>query len=812
MLRHFCLGLLLLSLYTAPLSAQFEPHEATVGVPYTFDYGAGLSDIPPFEDGFEFSYSFTVDGGTAPPGLTLKPSGLLSGTPTTAGSYTFSIRWTFFIRVDGQSYNFSQSFPVVLVVAGGTGSRVFVEPAGLSFSSTVGAAGTTQYLNVVNQSATPRPFTATASVTSGGAWLSIAGGAGDAPAFGQGTIAVSTSPSGLAAGTYFGRIEVVVSGTPTPFSVPVVLTVSSAQQKLLLSQTGLTFRASAGGGAPPAQSFSVLNEGANPIDWTVTASTLSGGAAWLSATPAGGRSDTSSAPAVQVRINPAGLAAGDYYGQVRVSAPNVPNSPQSVSVVLTVLPANVTLDPEISPTGLIFVGQAGGANPAARTVSVTNLGSTPLSFSTTAIYEQGSNWLSTPARGGTIAGGQTANISVQAAIGTLAAGVYRGEFDIRFTESGLTRRIDVVLVVVPRASSAIKTDGRFADGCAPARLIPVFTRLGASFSATGAWPTAIEVTAVDDCGTAMTSGAVAVSFSNGDPVIALTNLRDGRWTGTWQPRNATGTPVTVIATALQAGPPRIEGKATIGGNVAANTSAPAINESGAVSAFSFVKRGPLAPGSFAAIYGTHLSQGLTISPGSVFETDLNGTQALLGGRLLPLHFASDGQINAIIPYDLPPNATHQLIVRRGNIYSVPEPVTIATAQPAIITANSQGFGLAVVHKIEADGSYTLVGPDNRVTAGDYIVIYCGGLGAVTPEIAAGTPAPLTELYSTVNPAEVTIGGKSAGVQFAGLSPGWTGLYQVNAQVPEGLAPSDAAAIVITVDGQSSAEAVTIPVR
>lgn len=40
------------------------------------------------------AYTFTNDSGTLPPGLTLSTAGLLSGSPTTAGNYTFSIRVT----------------------------------------------------------------------------------------------------------------------------------------------------------------------------------------------------------------------------------------------------------------------------------------------------------------------------------------------------------------------------------------------------------------------------------------------------------------------------------------------------------------------------------------------------------------------------------------------------------------------------------------------------------------------------------------------------------------------------------------------
>jgi len=58
---------------------------------------------------------------------------------------------------------------------------------------------------------------------------------------------------------------------------------------------------------------------------------------------------------------------------------------------------------------------------------------------------------------------------------------------------------------------------------------------------------------------------------------------------------------------------------------------------------------------------------------------------------------------------------------------------------------------------------------------------------------------------------VTIGGVPAHVAFAGLTPGFTGLYQVNARVPAGVTPGDTVELVLAVAGQLS-PAVTLAVR
>jgi len=64
----------------APLTARDAHAKSLLGA---FDFGQGLSDIP-IPPEINFTYSFTLAGGSLPPGLALKTNGILSGTPTTA--------------------------------------------------------------------------------------------------------------------------------------------------------------------------------------------------------------------------------------------------------------------------------------------------------------------------------------------------------------------------------------------------------------------------------------------------------------------------------------------------------------------------------------------------------------------------------------------------------------------------------------------------------------------------------------------------------------------------------------------------------
>jgi len=806
----FCL---LLAVCAGVLSAQSYPlPDGTVGTPYTFDFLSGV-DLSQIEAelqqlGYQLNLSFTVTSGTLPPGITPSPNLLsFSGTPTAAGTFNFTANLTE-VLIDTSSgqtlFNYSYPFPLTITVTGGSGPTLSVSPVALSFPLAQGStAPVSQSVLISDRGQQAQTATVSASTNSGvSGWLSASGGGSVAP-FTSNSVVVTVNPNGLPAGTYTGTVSISLAPAGQISTVAVTATVSSAKQRIEVTQTGFRFQTAAGGAAPASQSLEVLNGGAGTLNFNVSASTLSGGAGWLSVSPASGAVNSATPAAISVNINPTGLAAGDYYGQIQISSPGVDNSPQTATVVLNVAASGADLGAFVSTTGLIFVGQAGGANPAAKTITITNPSTSSLMFSGSPSFAQGSNWFTVQPTSGSVSSASPVQLKVQPVISGLATGVYIGQLTLIFSDN-TNRQIAVVLIVIPAGSSAGGAlDARpLASSCAPTKLIPVFTQLGQSFTTVAAWPTPIEVAVVDDCGNFLTSGTVVTSFSSGDAPLSLTSLSDGRWSATWQPR-ASATQVTITANAQET-TPSLSGTASIGGALKSNPSTPVISAGGAVSAASLVANQPLTPGGFVSIFGANLSSGLNQSPTLPLATQLGATQVVMAGRPLPLQFASGTQINAIIPYDVPANATQQLIVVNGPAYSQPEPVIVAPAQPAVFTADASGTGVGIVVDVLPDGSQFVVNAASPASAGDAIVIYCAGLGPVDPPVAAGSAASLTQLSNTVNPVTVTIGGQSAQVLFGGLAPGYAGLYQVNAIVPTGITPASNVPLVLTVAGQSSA--------
>jgi uncharacterized protein (TIGR03437 family) len=156
-----------------------------------------------------------------------------------------------------------------------------------------------------------------------------------------------------------------------------------------------------------------------------------------------------------------------------------------------------------------------------------------------------------------------------------------------------------------------------------------------------------------------------------------------------------------------------------------------------------------------------------------------------------------------VPYDLPINAAHQVVVKRGNTISIPEAVSLLSSRAAVFTKDQTGKGPGIVVKVTGDGTQSVVAPGNPVGASEVIVIYGAGLGDVSPQVIAGAEAPVAPLSQALDAVTVTIGGKTASVFFAGLTPGFTGLYQINAIVPAGVVAGDNVPLVITQAGRPS---------
>jgi uncharacterized protein (TIGR03437 family) len=599
---------------------------------------------------------------------------------------------------------------------------------------------------------------------------------------GAGDLALDSSGNLFIIDNQSGRIREVLGG-----QVPLIS----------LSQAGLTFSTSAGA-SPQPQMFTVVNAAKGAFNFGASVTTRTGGN-WLSiSTTAGTVKAASPGVAITVSVDGSKLTNGAYYGTVTVMAPGVPNSPQTLTIVVNVAaPQTASTEAILSRGGLIFVA-TGGAAPAAKAITLSTLSNQTLTYATTASFTPATPWFTIANANGTVTASKPVIFNFQPILTGLAPGAYKAKFQV--TINKITKTADLVLIIPPKASVAAGARG--ATGCTPTELFPVVASLAGGFNVTAAWPIPIEVQVVDDCGNPMLSGTVAASFSTGDAPLQLQNLQSGGWEATWQTQFvATSVQVDVVA---RMGPPPISGTTQATGALVTNSiPPPSIAAGGVLNAASYQLNVPIAPGSLVSIFGTNLAD--TVAGASVLPlpTDLNQTEVLVAGQSLPLVFVSSTQINAMIPYNLPVNATSSMLVLHGPAVSLPVPISVLATQSGVFTRDGSGKGIGIIVAVQKDGTQTLVDANTPVNAGDTLVIYATGLGDVEPRVIAGSAAPLKPLSSTVTPVTVTIGQVSAPVGFAGLTPGFTGLYQVNATVPSGV-PSGTAPLVLTQGTVSSA--------
>ena len=109
----------------------------------------------------------------------------------------------------------------------------------------------------------------------------------------------------------------------------------------------------------------------------------------------------------------------------------------------------------------------------------------------------------------------------------------------------------------------------------------------------------------------------------------------------------------------------------------------------------------------------------------------------------------------------------------------------------------------------------LVTDQNPAKIGEFIHLYFTGLGMVAPAIATGTAAPIGLLYRVVTPFSCQFsqasGVLSADILFAGLAPLFTGIEQVDMQIPSGLTVTHPT-LSCTSNNQPNTQSVQIPVQ
>jgi len=402
-----------------------------VGSPYsqTIETAGGL--LP---------HTFTSVPVTPAPGLTLGSNGLLTGTPTASGTFSFAVT----VR-DAAQVSATKQFSLTI---GAAGSVLQTSLSKLDFSSILG--GGTPPLQAVRISTAQagQAFSVTVDGGSPGSptpsWIQVTPTAGTAP----GLITISVNQTNLPEGSYSARIRISIPSNPNvaPVDVFVNLSVKPVAAKLESSVSLLSFATRAPSPGKRQGSLLLRNAGGGgSLPFTAVVQQRS---AWIaSISPATGTAGPLGT-AIRINVDTTGLTEGIYRDTIRFTS-SINNV--DVPIVLRIAPAGPLLD--ASPTGVRFSMREGARTLAVREIKVFNR--EPLTnLPWTAEWLRGSEYFSLASTSGSAAliAPSIVKVSVKPETANLPTGAYYGLLRITAPGAAYSPRYAMAVLQVKAAN------------------------------------------------------------------------------------------------------------------------------------------------------------------------------------------------------------------------------------------------------------------------------------------------------------------------------------------------------------------------
>ncbi len=228
-----------------------------------------------------------------------------------------------------------------------------------------------------------------------------------------------------------------------------------------------------------------------------------------------------------------------------------------------------------------------------------------------------------------------------------------------------------------------------------------------------------------------------------------------------------------------------------------------------VSAASFIAGDTLAPESIVATFGTNLATTIQIATTTTLPTELGGCSMKIKDsagveRLAPLFFVSPTQINHQMPAGTALGTAVVTVLNGANVVATGS-VEITNVSPGVFSADASGRGLAsaVALRVRSNGLQSF----------EPVVRYDSALNQFVAE-PIDVSNPLDQVFlvfygtgwklrSGLASVSCTIGGVTSEVLYAGEVPGFVGYDQLNAKLSPTLAGRGEVDVVITVDGKTA---------
>ncbi len=256
-------------------------------------------------------------------------------------------------------------------------------------------------------------------------WLSVSPSSTPINPGASQTLLVNVQSQCLLPGTYSGTLTFTAAGALDSTQSVNISVVVQPHCGLVTSTGFLAFTMVEGQTALANQSLSLNGTAScagSSLAWKAAST-----ASWLSITPGNGQAQGTNSSVVTASVNAAGLPSQQkpYYAHLTFT---FGQNSLTVLAQLTVQAAPPT-SPILgaSPLNLNFSNIAGQPDPTGQVVSVTNTGRSPLSWHVTASPFPSFVWLTATPPGGTVAPGQSEQVTVKVLTSQLTPGNYVGQ-------------------------------------------------------------------------------------------------------------------------------------------------------------------------------------------------------------------------------------------------------------------------------------------------------------------------------------------------------------------------------------------------
>jgi len=211
--------------------------------------------------------------------------------------------------------------------------------------------------------------------------------------------------------------------------------------------------------------------------------------------------------------------------------------------------------------------------------------------------------------------------------------------------------------------------------------------------------------------------------------------------------------------------------------------------------------GAIAPGEEISIYGANFGPASVVEAqpaNGAYPTAVANTQVLFDGVPAPIIALTQGQINAMAPFEIAGRASTSIQVIYLGTSSSAMSYPVTGAAMGIYALDQSGAGQAAATNLNG----AVNAPNNP--ANGYIQVFMTGLGVTNPPGVNGGIAPIDGSDLKFSPLTLTasIGSVPAAVEYAGSAPGFVyGVMQLNVDIPANAPRGNVPLIIYALDPQ-----------